>query len=168
MTGVAWGLFLTTKKIMNLKTFCILLAVLCFGCGGHPKPVGLPVLVPCEINITQNGEPLDGAVVSLLPDDGAKGWGTIGHTDASGKAVMNTRMHWKGAPKGKYIITVTRSIQETLPGKEGEGKWDNLVTYNTIQKEYGDVSQSSLRLEVTGKTSATFDVGKAVKERVRY
>ncbi|MDR2641984.1 MAG: hypothetical protein LBC74_04245 [Planctomycetaceae bacterium] len=51
------------RIIFSWMLFFVLLSVL--GCGGSSGPKDLPKLYPCVITITQEGKPLDNAVVEL-------------------------------------------------------------------------------------------------------
>ncbi|MCL2348704.1 MAG: hypothetical protein FWC50_10650, partial [Planctomycetaceae bacterium] len=59
---------------MSMRTCLILLAaclLVLSGCSGQNLPEGMPKLTAVVLTITQDGAPLEGAVVSLLPLDSA-------------------------------------------------------------------------------------------------
>jgi len=79
-----------------------------------------------------------------------------------------------GAPKGKYKVVVTKI--ETEPGLP-EPDWNDLAaverfnqssnqirpSHNLVETVYGNVTSTTLELDVSGKTEQTFDVGKTVR-----
>jgi len=93
----------------TLAAFVALVSVtmlLCLtGCGGPKKPDGFPPLYPCEVIITKNGVPLEGASVQFNSSDAR--WPPAGTTDAQGVAVINTLSH-PGAPEGEYKVLVSK------------------------------------------------------------
>jgi hypothetical protein len=86
------------------------------GCGGGKKPDGLPDLYPCQITITLKGTPLEGAVVSLLGNDGR--WPGNGITDRQGIAVIKTRGQFIGVAEGTYKVTVSKVFLPPSTGKD--------------------------------------------------
>ncbi len=77
---------------------CLLLAQ--YGCGGKDRPVKLEGLV------TLDGEPVEGAIVSFLPDEGG---GRFAHamTAKDGSFRLTTYKPDDGALPGDYRVTVT-------------------------------------------------------------
>ena len=142
-----------------------------FGCG--PKlPEGMPKLHPCTLTITQEGQPLEGALVALMSNDSTLAkWAPSGVTDTSGKVVLKTQGKYDGAAAGEYKVIVTKEVVEkgvvlqeetaTTPERSIPGK-----TFSYVEKQYGDVQKTPLTLKIEGKTNETFDAGKAVKEEI--
>lgn len=167
---------------MNKKLFLICVTVcglvLPVGCGGKssPKPAGFPDTVPCVVTVTQEGSPLAGAMVSLVPADGAKDWLFSATTSASGEAKIFTYGRAEGAPKGKYKVVVTKTETDaskyTMPDESDSAAMERymqntmnekLNSYSLIETGFTDASTTTLELEITGKTAQTFDVGKKVR-----
>jgi hypothetical protein len=100
-----------------LTTF-IIVAVILFlsSCGGSKKPDGLPDLYPCQIKITINNAPLEGAVVSLSGNDGR--WPGNGFTDQQGVAVIKTHGQFVGVAEGTYKVTVSKVLSPPPTGKD--------------------------------------------------
>ena len=65
------------RKNLFLLTVCLLFL---HGCGGQKLPEGMPKLTPVNLIVMQDGTPLDGAVVSLIPTDNSR-WNAGGVTD---------------------------------------------------------------------------------------
>lgn len=162
---------------MNKTTFrlalCLLMvAIVVSGCGGKKKPDGFPTLYPCEIKIIQDGVPLEGAVVNLFSEDGSVKWVVGNGTDANGVAKMYTHGDFQGAPTGKYKVTVTKTVIEDAPSQEQLNN-PNFVgpmgtAYDYVELEYKSQKTTPLSMEVTsGKNSQEFDVGKAIRDKVR-
>ena len=90
--------------------FFILFCTVFTGCGQSPYPQGFPKIYPCEITVTQEGTPLEGATVTALTeDDNLAKWPVGGTTDASGKANLTTMGKFKGVPAGTYTILISKT-----------------------------------------------------------
>jgi len=142
-----------------------------------PLPDGFPATVSCVINITQDGAPLSGAMVSLIPADGAKDWLFSAITDASGNARIFTYGRVEGAAKGKYKVLVTKTEMDpskfTMPDESDLAAMERyhqnvmkerLNSYTLVETVYANAGTTPWELEITGKTTQTFDVGKKVRE----
>ena len=151
--------------------------LLLVGCSSsNPKPAGFPDTVPCVIAITQESVPLAGASVSLVPSDGAKDWLFSATTDESGNAKIFTYGRQAGAPKGKYKVVVIKTESDpskfTMPDESDtvalaqyyrNVENERLNSYTLIESVYTNADTTPLELEITGKTTETFDVGKKVR-----
>ena len=162
------------NMIRNLQIFFVLTAVLLplTGCGGTKLPPGMPPPVPCEVVVTQEGTPLEGAVVKLQPVDNSD-WVAVGRTDESGKAVVYTMDQYKGAVAGKYRVIVSKTETEeaktVLSAAEAEAKGHDtsLASFYLVDTKYGMASSTTLEIEVVkGTPSYTVDVGKAVRVKI--
>ena len=166
----------------SLTSFIALLFafVIMTGCG-EKLPSGMPKLFPASITVTQEGEPLDGAMVLLIPEDSAlQEWGPGGLTNASGVAVMRTNGKCKGAPLGKYKVTVTKTEREPHPHPE----WadlpmndpnyrqflrmaESLKAYNLVERDFGSRDRTPLQVEVaSGQKSHSVDVGNKIRNEI--
>ncbi|MDR3232326.1 MAG: hypothetical protein LBT46_01430 [Planctomycetaceae bacterium] len=142
--------------IITLLIFVTLIA----GCRDTSKPVDLPKLYPCTITITQEGVPLAGAMIELLPADGSSvKYRAVTVTGEDGKAAMATYRH-AGVPVGKFKVVVD---------KDDFGAAKNADTYRLVEAKYSSAETTPLEIEITGKgrVEKTFDVGKAVKVLVK-
>ncbi|GAB4129473.1 hypothetical protein [Thermopirellula anaerolimosa] len=75
------------------------------GCGKGKTSV--PKTYPTSIKITYRGQPLEGASVTLIPQD-QSGRGASGVTNAEGVAKLAIPGLAEGAVPGKYWITVSK------------------------------------------------------------
>jgi len=166
------------------RGFLFVLIVFSFtwtGCNSGPAlPPDLPKLSPCVITVTQDGAPLDGAMVSLLSMDGNQQWFPGGRTDASGKVELFTNGRYKGVPHGKYkiVITKTETDPSTLgpaPDKDASGydAWlrqsaaEVLQSYSSVEKQYAKAETTPLEIDMAGgKVDKTVDVGKKVRDKI--
>ena len=86
---------------------CWPLAVLCglsvtaVGCGDG--------LVDVQATVTLDGEPLDGASISLVSDDAPKNRSAYGTTDAGGRVTFSTFAANDGVIPGAYKVVVTKA-----------------------------------------------------------
>ena len=129
---------------MSRKTLLILVVlfftVTLTACEKRPK--GFPKVYPCQIKVTQEGEPLEAAIVTCIPDNPElKKWVITGKTDADGILTLMTQTY-PGAPKGTYKVTVTK--MNAVPGEMGIP-----VPANHVDLVFGDPETTTLTLEVT-------------------
>ena len=154
------------KKIYYIQFIVAVAGVLSFvsGCG-EKLPAGMPKPVPCTIVVTQEGQPLADAVVSLEPTDDGK-WGAIGKTDESGKAIVFTMDRYQGAVPGKYRVAVNKSETEKPTGQvtSSADKSTSLAGYDLVEEKYRSKVTSPLEIEVVkGTLEYPVDAGKAVR-----
>ena len=98
------------KKVLALS-FCALLALASLGCG-QKTPDGMPDLQPTTLTVIQGGSPLADATVNLKSLDPSTAWTCGGVTDAKGVATLVTHGQYKGAPVGKYKVSVSKTAGE--------------------------------------------------------
>jgi hypothetical protein len=83
-----------------------------------------PSLIAVSGTITYNGNPVDGANVTLTPESGSDSGGmiAIGTTDAQGKFTVKTNGE-PGASAGTYVVTVVKMSAPTdaPTGEPGSG-----------------------------------------------
>jgi hypothetical protein len=140
-----------------MKQFIIILSVLLFcsiiGCAKEKLPTDLPLLHPCHITVQMKGSPLEGATVSLLPEQGK--WGAAGITNAQGIAELHTR-NYRGVAEGHYKITVSKIQVGTSPGTD-EGT--AIPPVSLINETYSSPEKTLLKCEIkSGKNSFDFTV----------
>jgi len=164
----------------NLPSICFLAAslILLAGCSGPLKPDGFPPTFPTVITITQEGKPLVKATVTLVPADGARDWMTSTMTDESGRATMFTYGRFAGAPKGQFKVVVTKTESDVSRYTPPEDTTDeramaiyhrNIVNerlndYTLVEAIYGRPETTPLELEIRGRTTQSFDVGRQIRE----
>lgn len=152
------------------------------GCSGRDIPTDLPPLTPCKLTLTQDGAPLAKARIVLEPTEESK-WFPGGTTDENGTTWLMTNGRYKGAPVGKYKITVRKT--ETEPSKLGPEpplgtpenvKWvedsgkEKRASFSFVEEKYGKADSTPLEIEIPDKktVTATFDVGKKIREQIKY
>jgi hypothetical protein len=149
-------LFMLNQTTSRLSPFCFLVLCVTFaGCGGEPKPDGLPTLYQVSLTFTQDGEPCVDVNVPLIPLDGSP-WGVGGKTNEKGVATFITHGKFSGVPAGKYRVEVSKYETEI------DSKGDPLL-YTLI-----DPALPPIEIEITGKDKfEPFDLGKKVRELVK-
>ena len=128
----------------------------------------MPKLTPTVVTIMQDGAPLEGAIVSLLPLDAANSrWNAAGVTDKSGKAKIRTLSQYDGAAAGKYKVTVTKTYVEPMPVEIKNGTEAQRRSYKGpppveyVHKNFAAKHTTPLDLEVgTSSLEQTFEVEK--------
>lgn len=111
---------ISKKTGVGTAAVCALVAAI--GCGGKPKPDGMPELIPATIVVTQEGAPLADATVTLVSADGSCKWAVGGKTDAKGRAALNTHGDFSGAPEGNFKVGVSKveiKVKEGAVDEEG-------------------------------------------------
>jgi len=170
-----------TRTFTSLTTLFLAVSFIA-GCGGQPFPEGMPRLYPASIEVTQEGAPLEGAVVTLVSEDAELvRWGPTGITDASGVVVLQTNGLYRGAPLGTYKVIVTKITREPHPNPElGEAKMgspdyqrytqleNTRRTFHHVEAQYGSIENTPLTVEVTaGQRTYSVDAGKKVQVEER-
>lgn len=133
-------------------TGLLLLASITFlGCGTGES------VTPVTGTVTVDGQPLDGASISFLPEAGTKaGVGGSAKSDSSGKYSVKTAKGSDGLPPGKYTITVTKSELKDPSLAEGGGVTEaDLIHY--VPKKYNSPETSGLSTTVD-TSPHTFDI----------
>lgn len=138
------------------------------GCGPK-KPDGFPEIYPTTVKIIQAGAPLAGASVTFIAQNVDKTWVVSGTTNDSGVATLLTEAYFKGAPAGKYVVTVTKvssdwshaaKSNEEYDAMQERGEESTFTTTFSVEPKFADPNQSGLEAEVgTGTNDFTFDVG---------
>jgi hypothetical protein len=146
------------------------------GCGDSSRPKDLPVLQPCTLTITQNGQELADAFVMFYSVDPANTkWVIAGNTNSNGIVVPKTHGKFTGVPIGEYKIVVTKT-ERVQSGQQISGEKNDMPShdappqkvdvYYLIEKQYADVSTTPLTITIkNGKNTQIFDVGKPVREK---
>ncbi len=160
--------------------FAVAFAVLPILSGCGPKlPADLPKLYPVKLTFTQEGAPLSGAMIALIPESGNTHYTSGGSTNEQGILQVKTHGVYSGVPEGKYTVTVTKEeiIHANIsngvkPANEEEAhkiyeankNKSKTEGYRLVDPKYNSPQTSELKISVdkTG-TDQTFDLGKAVK-----
>lgn len=100
------GTVLMKTALWLLRYSVVALALVIYS-GCDTQKTDVPETYPVSIKIAYNGQPVEGANVSLIPEDPA-GRGASGVTDASGVAKMGLPGLTDGAMPGKYGVTVSK------------------------------------------------------------
>ena len=172
-----------TKQIHSVL---FILAFFCLVSGGCVKkqklPDGMPAPQPTVITIIQDGKPLEGASIALLPSDTSNSWNAGAATDSTGKAAPKTLNKYDGVVPGKYRILVTKRISDeskfTPPDPDAdpeayakymqESMGEKVASYDLIDPKFGKITDNTETIDVvTGKNEKTIDVGTAVKQQRR-
>jgi len=87
-----------------------LVAILVLAGCGDSRPAGFPQkLHPCRVIVMDGDSPLQGASVSLIPENEQQKFSMIGITDEKGVAAIRTTLagyYGNGAPEGTYKVLV--------------------------------------------------------------
>lgn len=141
-------------------------ALLCVSCGGEKADV--PDTYPVSITITYNGEPIEGAKVTLVPQD-ESGRGASGITDSNGVAEMGLPGLTKGVVPGKYWVGVSKvqggaadqdmTAEEFYASQEGGGGGDPTASApkHALPQKYVSARTSGLECEVTTDPDQAFE-----------
>lgn len=169
---MSWRLFLMSGCLFVLATGC-----------SEPRPEGMPELYPATITVTQEGTPLSGAAVTLIPQDAAlTRWPVGGTSDDAGVVILHTYSTYPGAPAGTFKVTVNKTTHEgdpipTHPGPNATPqqlreydramKTGKFEAFQVVAAEHRMPNTTKLSIDVSpsGPNTFTLDVGPAVKEK---
>jgi len=137
--------------------------VLSAGCG-KPK-VTVPKTYPVSIKITYHGQPVEGANVTLVPQE-QSGRGASGTTDANGVAKMGPPGLADGAVPGKYWVTVAKieggqsstatTPEEFYKQQESQGAVPPSSPKHVLPTKYLSAQTSGLECVVTEQADQQF------------
>jgi len=133
-------------------------------------------LYPVTLTIQQEGQPLSGAIVRLIPQD-TGAWNVGGTTDAQGRAVIQTHGQFNGAPEGTYSVVLAKQetvnpmpldIQQNTLDVQLEWIQKNpnakAESFDLISPEFQSPETTPLKVQVERKAvRQTLDAGKAVR-----
>ena len=127
---------------------CLVAVLLCLGCGQR-NPLGT---VPVIGKATYNGQPVEGATVSFIPDDDGRPATAITLSDGTYNL---TTLNWPGAVPGKYTVVVRKTdiaLASTQPVTMEEAlKLNNRPPpppKELLPAKYADAARSPLKVEV--------------------
>lgn len=156
------------NKVLALSLAC--LCAVAVGCSKGPKkPADLPALNPTTVTVVyDDGTPVDGATVILLPADGTNPkWNLAGVTDAQGKLVLKTNGNWDGAPSGSYSATVSKIVTVESDEVNADGLREVLSCTRYVDQKYSSLQASGLTAEVKdGENSVELKVGEKIEQEV--
>jgi hypothetical protein len=156
---------------------CVCVALTFFsiiGCGKKSNlPEDFPEIFSLKITVTQEGSPLEGAMVSLKPIGTADKYanGCSGISAQDGVASIKT-FGYEGVPAGKYKILISKMQDEEGKEIEDEFGGKNVVgakVYSYIEEKYYSETETPFEAEVVkgGDNTITCDAGKSIRVFVR-
>jgi hypothetical protein len=121
------------------------------GCGKSVDP-NRPKTVKAGGVVLYNGQPVEGATVTLVPaDNGPRG--AVGKTDAQGRFVLTSFDPNDGAVPGKYYVGIAKVVLEDAPaghsGPGGEQDPEAKIAKDLLPIKYKVPQQSGLTAEIT-------------------
>lgn len=122
------------------------------GCGKS----GTAPTVKVSGTVTYNGQPVEGASVAFVPENGRP---ASGETDASGKFTLSTFETGDGAVPGKHTVTISEPSEDP----SGEGEEDYSMPDESAGRfpaKYGDLGTSDFTADVKegGEGDFTFNM----------
>ena|SRR5438067_10115185 len=127
---------------------CLVALALCLGCGQH-NPLGT---VPVSGKVTYNGQPVEGATVSFIPDGDGRPATAITGPDG---AYTLTTLNWQGAVPGQYTVVVRKT--DIAPASTQPVSMEEALKLNNkpppppkelLPAKYSDATKSPLKVEV--------------------
>lgn len=142
----------------------VILAAAIGGCRRQLIPDDLPKLYPVKIEILQDGKPLEGARITLIPLLEQGKWTSGGRTDATGVTTLQTHGKYAGVPTGQYKVCVSKEWNEKGSPDGMSENHSSDKSYTLVEKKYLSASTTPLEIEVTTqKNIVSYDIGKSVK-----
>jgi len=162
------------KRTLSAILPGILTVLIVAGTGCHrsvPKPPGLSDLVPCKVKVIQDGAPLEGADVTLVPvTPTGTVWPVGGHTNAAGIAEMRTYGTHPGVPADKYKVVVSKveiEVAQEAPvptANSASYQAPKETHYHLVTPALGFAPTTTLEIQVEkGTVNYSVDVGAAVR-----
>ncbi len=141
-----------------------------FGCQKNNRPSDMPKLIKIKIVLTQEGQPLAGALVNLIPTDNNSKYPSGGVSDDNGICEPRTRGKFQGTPAGTYDVTVSKQITEEtgnmVPGAMPGQEIPETKNFSVVDLKYGTPGELTLEVKSDGEKTFTFELGAAVKEEL--
>jgi len=137
------------------------------GCGkDHNRPADLPKLYPANITVTQEGNLVEEATVTLISKTPSKYNMSSATTNASGVAILRT-YGFNGVPAGVYTVTVSKTSVEgarEVTNEYGESVTTGGKLYQYVDHQYTDEASTPFSITVSEKgIKETFEVGVPVR-----
>lgn len=139
------------------------------GCSSEELPVGMPSLQPVRVTIMQEGTPLEGASVQLMPEEASNTWASGGSTDAMGIVEIMTMGKYNGAPAGKYKVIVDKIMSDgPLEVVDDPAGSPQATLFRLVDPQFNSSRTTKAELTVTegASTEETIDVGPAIKKEL--
>ena len=140
------------------------------GCNKNQRPEGLPPTHPLTITVTQEGNPLEGATVSLVSPE--LKWVIGGVTNADGQAKMMTHGKFEGAPEGTFNVIILKTVYEgrdeydaaMARGDSAAAQKIDVKAIQFVEDKYTSAKDTPLKAEVKKETKVLdVDAGPVVK-----
>jgi hypothetical protein len=105
------------KMTRNLKLLLLIgIAIVTVGCGTKTSDdavLGRPKVIPTSIKVARNGEPVEGATVTLRAVDANRG--AFCRTNSRGVCQLTTFQEGDGAVAGEYRVAIRKVDVVTTP-----------------------------------------------------
>jgi hypothetical protein len=125
--------------------------VICLvGCGGGSTESALEVF-PVKGTVTVDGEALQSVTVFFDPQEGTKGTGAGGVTDASGNFSILYRDDREGIPVGTYKVLFSRLVQPDGSPIPQDATAADVGAVNSLPAKYNDPAETPVTATVTNK-----------------
>ncbi|MDR1962475.1 MAG: carboxypeptidase-like regulatory domain-containing protein [Planctomycetaceae bacterium] len=165
---------MTNERILYHFVLLIFLLLPYFGCNGSPHPHDLPPLYPAVLVLTQEGKPLENALVVLYSTDSNFKWSVAAVSDRNGKATLLTHGKFFGVPAGEYKIIITKTEASDQNVSDSNSSHNPEVytpiptrtLFSLVEKQYTDIATTPFTIIIEkGKNVQNLDIGKAVREK---
>ncbi len=105
-----------------------------FGCSSQIS------VVPVTGTVEYNGEPVVGAAVTFVPEEGKS---ASGITDSSGKFTLTTNEDGDGAIPGNHTVTVL-ALAAPMPSDDEEGSVEVNEVMEPMEDDDGEITESTV------------------------
>lgn len=144
--------------------FLLLLAIVGIGCSGSEPE--RPNTVAATGKVTYNGEAVEGATVTFVPQDG--GHAAVGVTDATGAFSLMTFVANDGAVPGSYQVKIAKfDASQQAPAADTDGLSEDQMPSNDIASQ-ASAPKNLLPVKYanTSTSGITETVGESAEENV--
>lgn len=145
----------------NIAATIPLLLAACVFVGCNDANSDHPATYPTSVKITMDGEPVEGATVTLDSVDPENDYSPYGRTDSNGVAELSTFDSGDGVVPGEYYVAVRKieSITEPDPAEEDPDGVKVVEERHIVPRKY-QVFDNGLEITVreSGSNDFEFDV----------
>mgnify|MGYP000914054542 CR=1 FL=1 len=146
------------KRTMTAALFIIMSLVL-GGCGES-----LPGLATVAGKVTVDGQPVDGATMTFMPDASNRDL-TQGSATTDNQGAYRVKSGERdGLAPGKYKVVIFKRVSESK-GSTGPGLSDIVQGKDVLPKSYGDASKTDLTIEVPPSGTTTANLTLSTKKK---
>ena len=108
------------------------------GCGSPDEIVELPPTSPVTGQVSLDGKPVEGIVVTFIPTGDTKGIECVGQTDETGEYTPKQIRGSEGVPPGTYKVVFSRLMRGGKPIAAEEDPGSGGIAVESLPEKYSN------------------------------